>query len=180
MYMDMQQSEAFTDYFTQVTEGRWGKDEYPVDRTPITAGTDLVCCRPGCNTSVSLLMDRVTYPTTCHLYMHCFTFPRPKLATFHVSHRLLETRFRSLSDSETFAQWTNTKSATLTTLKTAEAIATVGIRMIIDRPWAADVKKDWEDNMARLDGHNVRKQVEEVFESYPLNPDVDRMVCACH
>lgn len=42
MYMDMQQSEAFTDYFTQVTEGRYGKEAYPVDRTPITAGTDLV------------------------------------------------------------------------------------------------------------------------------------------
>jgi len=42
MYMDMQQSEAFTEYFTQVTEGRWGKEAYPVDRTPITAGTDLV------------------------------------------------------------------------------------------------------------------------------------------
>jgi hypothetical protein len=83
-------------------------------------------------------------------------------------------------DSETFAQWTNTRSATLTTLKTAEAIATVGIRMIVDRPWAAEVKKDWESNMARLDGHNVRQKVEEVFESYPLNPDVDRMVCACH
>lgn len=45
--MDMQQSEAFTEYFTQVTEGRWGKDEYPVDRTPITAGTDLVCPTPA-------------------------------------------------------------------------------------------------------------------------------------
>jgi hypothetical protein len=42
MYMDMQQSEAFTEYFTQVTEGRWGQEAYPVDRTPITAGTDLV------------------------------------------------------------------------------------------------------------------------------------------
>jgi hypothetical protein len=52
--------------------------------------------------------------------------------------------------------------------------------MITDRPWAAEVKKDWEDNMTCLDGHNVRKKVEEVFESYPLNPDVDRMVCACH
>lgn len=85
-----------------------------------------------------------------------------------------------MTDSETFAQWTNTRSATLTTLKTAEAIATVGIRMIIDRAWAAEVKKDWQDNMARLDGHSVRQKVEEVFESYPLNPDVDRMVCACH
>lgn len=44
MYMDMQQSEAFTEYFTQVTEGKYGKESYPVDRTPITAGTDLVCC----------------------------------------------------------------------------------------------------------------------------------------
>jgi metal-dependent amidase/aminoacylase/carboxypeptidase family protein len=42
MYMDMQQSEAFTEYFTQVTEGKYGKESYPVDRTPITAGTDLV------------------------------------------------------------------------------------------------------------------------------------------
>jgi hypothetical protein len=48
MYMDMQQSEAFTEYFTQVTEGKYGKESYPVDRTPITAGTDLVrCVAPG-------------------------------------------------------------------------------------------------------------------------------------
>jgi len=149
MYMDMQQSEAFTEYFTQVTEGRWGKEAYPVDRTPITAGTDL---------------GNVSY----------------HMPALHALFYLPEAKAGDFPHSETFAQWTNTKSATLTTLKTAEAIATVGIRMIIDRPWAAEVKKDWVDNMIRLDGHNVRRQVEEVFESYPLNPDVDRMVCACH
>ena len=177
--MDMQQSEAFTEYFTQVTEGRWGKDEYPVDRTPITAGTDLVCYPliiPPARSADE--QGNVSYHMPS---LHAlFYLPEAKAGDFPRKSLISRKTFRSLSDSETFAQWTNTKSATLTTLKTAEAIATVGIRMIIDRPWAAEVKKDWEDNMARLDGHNVRKQVEEVFESYPLNPDVDRMVCACH
>jgi metal-dependent amidase/aminoacylase/carboxypeptidase family protein len=42
MYMDMQQSEAFCDYFTDVTESSWGQGGYKVDRSPITAGTDMV------------------------------------------------------------------------------------------------------------------------------------------
>lgn len=42
MYMDMQQSEAFCDYYTQVTETKWAQDGYKVDRQPITAGTDMV------------------------------------------------------------------------------------------------------------------------------------------
>jgi hypothetical protein len=85
MYMDMQQSEAFTDYFTQVTEGRWGKDEYPVDRTPITAGTDLVCNTLFIISARSVLINRVMYPITCHRYTPYSTSLKPKLVTFHVS-----------------------------------------------------------------------------------------------
>jgi hypothetical protein len=52
--------------------------------------------------------------------------------------------------------------------------------MIVDRAWAKQVRGDWEANMESLDGHAVRAKIEKVFETYPLNKDVDRMVCACH
>lgn len=42
MYMDMQQSESFCDYYTEITETKWGSEGYKVDRLPITAGTDMV------------------------------------------------------------------------------------------------------------------------------------------
>lgn len=112
--------------------------------------------------------------------MPCFTFPMPKKATFLVRPSLKWCSHTDGTDSETFAQCTHTRSATTETLKNAGAIATVGIRMIMDRPWAQKVKADWEANMVSLDGHKVRAKIEQVFESYPLNKDVDRMVCACH
>jgi len=34
--------------------------------------------------------------------------------------------------------------------------------------------------MARLDGQNIPNQFKEVIKSYPLDPDVDRRICACH
>lgn len=52
--------------------------------------------------------------------------------------------------------------------------------MIVDRPWAQKVKDDWTANMVALDGHKARARIEQVFESYPLSKDVDKMVCACH
>lgn len=76
---------------------------------------------------------------------------------------------------ETSVQRTNTRSATLTTLKTSEAIATAAFIMIMDPPWQLKSRKT--DDMARLNGHIVR---EKVVESYPLNPDDGRMVCGCH
>lgn len=47
MYMDMQQSEGFCDYYTEITESKWGQEGYKVDRLPITAGTDMVSDCPA-------------------------------------------------------------------------------------------------------------------------------------
>ena len=110
-----------------------------------------------------------------------FYLPDAKEGDFPREFSFLNQQIRAhRTDSETFAQCTHTRSATTETLKNAGAIATVGIRMIMDRPWAQTVRLDWEANMASLDGHKVRAKIEQVFESYPLNKDVDRMVCACH
>jgi metal-dependent amidase/aminoacylase/carboxypeptidase family protein len=54
MYMDMQQSEGFCDYYTEITESKWDQEGYKVDRLPITAGTDMVSDYPAPSVSDQL------------------------------------------------------------------------------------------------------------------------------
>lgn len=84
MYMDMQQSESFCDYYTQITESKWGQEGYKVDRLPITAGTDMVSILVT-SSCTSAELPRAMSRTTCRRYMHYSTFLTRRLETILVS-----------------------------------------------------------------------------------------------
>jgi hypothetical protein len=52
-------------------------------------------------------------------------------------------------------------------MQTAASIAALGVRALVDAEWTALVRSKWEQQMERVDGPQVVKNLEALMDEYP-------------
>lgn len=122
-------------------------------------------------------MSRIIF----QLFIRALPFQTPAERTFHVSYlnSPRDTRLWSppSADSNTYAAAAKTASAHKATLRAAEAISVVGLKVVVDEGFRHQIKKEWFEAMAR---DPVDDAVAEIAKLLPVSDEpVKGSVCAC-